>query len=331
MATDQEPATEGDELVALCLQLEQLMDQQEEQELYVVDSVPDLELAYTVLRKEVEVRINYLRDRVLAGSIASAVATDAPVISNLAQQDCLIQVDRDYTLELSRDDPELESPPEITEPLGSEACELEKGHQVCIGSGHIPLWADSETDTSGPISYTQCQAEILGKLSNELFQCCACTGSFRWVRIVRLECGDQYCQECLKRQILRAVVEKDLALLPPRCHGTPVPTAVIARLLEPEELEAFSSAQVEKISANKTYCHICAKFILPGNIHAGAATCPHCTAMTCHICKSAAHGGDCPEDPDIQATMELGTANQWQRCYSCRALVELDRGCNHMT
>jgi hypothetical protein len=33
----------------------------------------------------------------------------------------------------------------------------------------------------------------------------------------------------------------------------------------------------------------------------------------------------------LQQLLEFANANEWQRCYSCKTIVELDTGCNHMT
>lgn len=36
--------------------------------------------------------------------------------------------------------------------------------------------------------------------------------------------------------------------------------------------------------------------------------------------------GDCPNDPQLQATMQFAEEQGWKRCYSCRTLVEHNRG-----
>lgn len=62
------------------------------------------------------------------------------------------------------------------------------------------------------------------------------------------------------------------------------------------------------------------------------ATCSICYTETCTICKSQAHiGAECPNHTALQAVIDLGNENNWQRCYSCRRMVELEIGCNHMT
>jgi len=61
------------------------------------------------------------------------------------------------------------------------------------------------------------------------------------------------------------------------------------------------------------------------------ATCPDCSTVTCTLCKAASHRGDCPADTVLQQVLQTADENRWQRCYSCRRLVELDIGCNHIT
>lgn len=128
-------------------------------------------------------------------------------------------------------------------------------------------------------------------------------------------------------------VDRELALLPIRCCGTEVPFTVIVRALTETELSDFQHAELEKATRDKTYCSNpdCGRFIDPKDIVAGEATCSLCNIKTCAMCKGAGHEGDCPQDPDIQATLQLGVENRWQHCFSCRSLVEIDWGCNHMT
>lgn len=56
--------------------------------------------------------------------------------------------------------------------------------------------------------------------------------------------------------------------------------------------------------------------------------------MTSHqspLCKNTFHRDDCAADPSLLATLVLATSQGWQRCFACKALVELIVGCYHMT
>jgi hypothetical protein len=104
--------------------------------------------------------------------------------------------------------------------------------------------------------------------------------------------------------------------------------------MSPEELDTFHEAQVEFTTPNRTYCcnSECAKFIPPTQIADGyLATCTRCGHQTCGHCKRALHDGECKEDGALQATLHLAKELKWQRCLSCKNLVELNLGCYHMT
>ena len=129
------------------------------------------------------------------------------------------------------------------------------------------------------------------------------------------------------------IIDRDLMLVPPRCCGISVPFRTIAYALTEAEVNDFQHAEMEKATKDKTYCSNpgCGRFIAPGDILAAEAVCTRCETKTYAFCKNTGHEGDCPDDPGIQATLELGAENKWQRCFSCRSLIEIEWGCNHMT
>lgn len=49
------------------------------------------------------------------------------------------------------------------------------------------------------------------------------------------------------------------------------------------------------------------------------------------MCKAIGYTGDCPANAALHLVLQTATENGYQRCYSCRRLVELDVGCNYMT
>ncbi|KAL7770938.1 hypothetical protein CFE70_000878 [Pyrenophora teres f. teres 0-1] len=132
---------------------------------------------------------------------------------------------------------------------------------------------------------------------------------------------------------MNGVVSHDLTYLPPRCCAKEVPRAIIVNSLTEQEFEDFTNAEIEKQTQVKTYCSNseCGRFIAPCYIAAGEATCPRCKTRTCTMCNSPQHEGDCPADTGLEAILDLGAENQWRRCFSCRSMVSIERGCNHMT
>jgi hypothetical protein len=103
--------------------------------------------------------------------------------------------------------------------------------------------------------------------------------------------------------------------------------------LSASEIEKFHKARIVFSTLDKTYCSNpeCAEFILPAQIMADHAYCKICGSETCVHCKQYMHSGDCPEDDDLNAIIQLAQDEGWRRCHSCKAMVELTYGCNHMT
>ncbi|PSN73813.1 hypothetical protein BS50DRAFT_510334 [Corynespora cassiicola Philippines] len=330
------PSYLDDEIVALSLQLEELKYRQETSKgKWNNNNVPDLEVAYANYLTEMEHHFAFLKDVKLAHSIANAVNTDGEAIAEIFQLETQAQEDHRLAVQLSTDDPNLEAPPPYTEKNPDKIVEDEVLQLLTnIMRSNDGLYDDPNPSQAGPsMTYAERQTNVLGKLASDTHECIGCSETFRFIDFFELECRHKYCGACLKRVIMRAVAEKDLAWLPPRCCGTSIPNASIIRLLDQEELNDFQDAQVEKETSNKTYCSNpnCCRFILPQHIVAGEATCSNCQTKTCSMCKNASHEDDCPADPNLQATLSLGAQRGWQRCFSCRTLVEINLGCNHMT
>jgi hypothetical protein len=325
-----------DEIAALTLQREEIIEREDTKKAkYTLANIPDVEVACANYLAEIERQLQLLRDVKIAHSIADAVDSDASAIAELVQAETQAEEDRQVAIQMNNGQSTLDTPP----PDMEEASEGVIDDAVIQRIANMPSWADEsddefETTVAGPSEpYARHQAHVLEKLVREDFQCTACADNFRWVDITHLQCEHDYCPPCLKRFILRGVTDHELALIPPRCCGQSVPHGVIVNVLNHEEMEDFQNATVERDTRDKTYCSNaeCGKFIAPQHIVADDATCPKCKSRTCTMCKNAFHMDDCPEDPGLQATLELGTANDWQRCFSCRSLVAIERGCNHMT
>ncbi|KAL2835275.1 hypothetical protein BDW59DRAFT_168514 [Aspergillus cavernicola] len=146
-------------------------------------------------------------------------------------------------------------------------------------------------------------------------------------------CDDAISQE-MKFRSLFLWATTDESLFPPKCCGELIPLAFVQDELSEHELDQFKSAGVEFSTMDRTYCSNtgCGRFISLPNITADRATCFHCGSYTCLMCKNAYHDNDdCPADSALEATLTLATSQGWQRCFACRALVELNTGCYHMT
>ncbi|OJJ38786.1 hypothetical protein ASPWEDRAFT_106433 [Aspergillus wentii DTO 134E9] len=171
----------------------------------------------------------------------------------------------------------------------------------------------------------------LSKPAPAIFRCTVCYDDYQPSKLVRLPCKDLYCTNCLKNLFLLST--NDQSLFPPKCHGQVIPSFLISGKMTPQQLDSFSNAEIEFSTVDRTYCSNteCNRFLHPRQVTSDRAGCTHCGSVTCTICKKPAHRDDCPEDHDLQATLALALNEKWQRCFACRAIVELDTGCNHMT
>jgi hypothetical protein len=164
-------------------------------------------------------------------------------------------------------------------------------------------------------------------------RCVACSENKPYLEVARCPCSHQYCIDCLIS--LFAAANKDESLFPPRCCRKPITLDIVQIFLPADVVATFREKQIECATADRTYCHepSCSAFINPHTaIEGDCATCPACQRTTCAVCKGATHDGeDCPEDTKTKELLELAQREGWQRCRSCRRLVELNTGCYHMS
>ncbi|KAL8776440.1 MAG: hypothetical protein Q9213_008274 [Squamulea squamosa] len=203
-----------------------------------------------------------------------------------------------------------------------------KRRRLGFGEGQYSKISCSLEDrnVNDPVSERQqpAQSELQGV-------CIVCQDRFQQRKLLHLACGHDYCHECMVALFNNAM--KDESLFPPRCRKQVVPLAMVQRHFAPGFSKTFRKRQVEMNTPNRTYCctKSCSVFIEPSNIEGDKATCPDCKIQTCIICKGCAHQGDCPEDPAMISLMATAAQEGYKQCPSCRLLVELTFGCNHMT
>jgi hypothetical protein len=76
-----------------------------------VDQPPDFRVAVSGFQTELKKYKNFLDDQKLARSIGAAVHTDGALIGHLTAQGIQSHAGHRFVLQLSNDDPEIESPP----------------------------------------------------------------------------------------------------------------------------------------------------------------------------------------------------------------------------
>ena len=141
-----------------------------------------------------------------------------------------------------------------------------------------------------------------------------------------------YYATCVSELIRHAI--HDEALFPPRCYGQQILVTDICRILDPSLISELQRKSVEHNTADLTYCHdpSCSTFIPPTSINVKTATgqCSACRKRTCTMCKAAMHPGEYPRDTGLQQLRKTATAAGWREC-RCGCVIELNRGCNHIT
>ena len=276
--------------------------------------------------------------RRLAQSIAAAVLSDGPLISNHVREEEIaahdhrlaVRADKQIREKRRRGDRNAdmdpltdEDLPQVRDMSANELILLAKlaGRHMSERAAR-PLMPDEALSNEiqqhgqGPLRATH--------------TCTACTDNKTWVEIYTTPCNHEYCGGCLV--ILFRDSYKDESLFPPRCCQQVIPASdkVLGAFLPKSVLDYYPTRKIEVESTDRTYCHQCEKFILPTAIVGSTATCA-CRATTCSRCKRAAHTGACPRDEAEQQVLELAEREGWKRCPGCRTMVELNYGCNHMT
>ncbi|KAL8716422.1 MAG: hypothetical protein Q9220_000329 [cf. Caloplaca sp. 1 TL-2023] len=162
-------------------------------------------------------------------------------------------------------------------------------------------------------------------------KCFICGDSLPMSRILRLPCNHDYCDDCITSLFRSAM--KDESLFPPRCCRQDVRVTQVQCLFPDDFMLTFKQREIELGTPNPIYCSnkTCSSFIDHSHIEEDIATCPKCESKTCTVCRGIDHQGDCPEDPAVVSLMEVVKKEGYKQCHSCRRLVEITFGCNHMT
>jgi hypothetical protein len=328
-----QPTVLDDEIAAWNLQLEEAgIHGQGGKGKYPAGSPPDSTIAFDHFHSEIEAHLSFLRDVKLAHSITLVINMDADAIAELAAPGEQAQDDRDFAMQLNgfiNDDDDLNE----ARPSASYCTAAPRWLTTTAASTRVidePEHTDNNS-IEAPHTYTGRQANAFEKLSQE-FDCSVCFETFHAPSVVSLDCGDRYCLGCLKDTFVRAT--RDETLFPPRCCRQPIAVTVVSHELTRAQLNAFKLVEMEFSTGDSTYCSNlnCASFIPLPDVMADKAFCTQCGSKTCAICKGEFHQDtDCPYDHALHGSLALGDQENWQRYYSCRQLVELDHGCNHIT
>jgi hypothetical protein len=118
-----------------------------------------------------------------------------------------------------------------------------------------------------------------------------------------------------------------------------IPLRHVDKLFDLKFKDLWNRKYSEYTTKHRLYCPTknCGKWIKPKHIEKDHATgrkrgtCKECKTKVCQKCGLKWHAGrECENDESTQNLISMGKEEGWQRCYSCRAMVQLSEGCNHM-
>ena len=298
-----------------------------------MDQPPDIDVAYNHFQKELQAYTDFLADQKLAQSIGAAVHTDSAAIEALTSQDVQAHEDRRLAMGMSDIDPEFEAPPPSAH--GNLQGEVRDWMSTVSGNNaaaSVIEFSDDETEAGPAMSYLERQADTIKKLST-VYKCCACFDRFPRTSTLTTKCGHRYCIDCMKGVFMRST--KDEGLYPPRCCKRLLPLDLVAKHMDTNERATFDLAVVENATQKRKYCSnkACLTFIPPDHIEPDTdrVACPKCDTETCARCSNGFHPGtECPDDPELQQTLDFISKEDWQTCYHCDRVVDLWTGCNHI-
>ena len=133
----------------------------------------------------------------------------------------------------------------------------------------------------------------------------------------------------------------DPAHMPPKCCTSKhIPLKHVEHLFSDHFKVKWNKKYQEYTTKDRLYCPVrgCGRWIKSSNITTSStsgrrsARCSKCKTKVCATCNNKYHrSSTCPRDEETQRFIDTAKEKGWQRCHSCKAMVELKEGCNHMT
>lgn len=315
---------EHSDATTLQLLLENLKDLESQQKgKQAAGECTDQEVAINYLREDILAAQVSVQDGILALSTSTAVATDQNILASIRDEENIAEQDRRYALAFSNGELAVHDTPTPHESTLAWVDEDAVSVAMSDLMSRIKIKDDNGESSSRSIPPSQ--------KSNLTKQCVSCLEKVH-TSMFKSSCGHELCHDCITQMFLGAI--KDEELYPPRCCGEVVPPEIALRVLSYAELRDFSQRAIEWTAKDRLYCAnpTCSKFIPPSAIQDEIGTCPGCDQRTHLTCRSFEHPGvDCPMDEALQGVLKIAEGENWQRCFHCRTMVELQHGCHHIT
>ena len=304
--------------------------------------VSDQEVAFKLEKEELERNAMILLDRSMSKSIARAVFHDSDQIAYAEAQEMQAFVDRIIALRLGGVQVDA-YPTTVARPAPSVVSENLDDELIEKLSAIYHETPTEDNDHNAMVKTLVKRARRNGTGQNaesstwaatrkvERSHCVICEESVPFYDVARLPCDHECCRACLMEMFQAATVDE--SRYPPKCCQEISPYPENVRLfLTMEMINKYLEKKIEWETKNRIYCanKQCGKFIRTEFVYVDDAHCPACDSLTCTMCQEAAHNSDCSKDEELLRTLELVKENGWRRCESCRRIIELKHGCNHI-
>lgn len=167
---------------------------------------------------------------------------------------------------------------------------------------------------------------------------------------IRLECGAFYCYPCLKHFLITGVTDKNPVLECGECRK-PISVSILRKILPRSDLEdLFESVFNTHVRTNPEKYKFCGtphctrlyRLSPKDSADPPAFHCPSCLRSVCSACQGVPHEGVTCFEWEINQNAEVQKADalleKWatkkgkdvHRCPKCNALIEKNKGCNHI-
>lgn len=299
-----------------------------------VEDGSDLEMAIRLYEAELASLMALETDRRLARSVARDVLADARNVHHVMAEEERASQDRRLACQLGSVD---FCPPNRPVQVVAGATELASLFPCASDDRPKELSAGNDAVLSACHSVEIGESSSRANPTKETSQpttktiCTACHEERQSFDIIHALCGHEYCRDCIA--FFFNLATNDESIFPPRCCQQEISVDLASEMLS-HELRTRFLKTAEKFSTptNQIHCFnsFCSELIQSSQIADDVGTCLVCTGRTCIVCKSAAHGGECPQDPTLNEIIQTGNNLNWQRCFKCGGMIERVYGCNHM-